>query len=890
LGIENLDRVFNPKRIVVIGASEREGSLGGEIFRNLSMSFRGEVFPVNPFRKTIQGKVAYPNICRVPRQVDLAVIATPAQTIPQLVEECGQAGVLGLIIISASIDMNSKANQAFERRILEIGKTYGMRIVGPSSFGVIKPRINLHAVLGEKQLCPGKIAFISQSVSACILALDWANSAQIGLSALVSTGSMIDVNLADLMDYFSRDPQTKSMMIYVEFIGNIRSFMSAARDFARNKPIVLVKADRSVIASSLKFMNGRSSISEDDIYRAAFKRAGIVQVEGLGDLFNCAEGLAMQPNPTGPNLFIISNANTPGIDVADAVICTPRKLFDPSPETKKALTRVMPNYGKIANPLIIFEAITPEKFRRVIEICLDDPKSNGALLVLDDQNVPEFLALVKEIVVASKQTRKSLLVVILGENKDCEEARRILHCSSIPAFRTLEEAVSTFAYMCAYTESLELLYQTPKEISIKLTGSTFLKSLLRRVFCEGRHILNVTESMQFLQAYKIPTLNTYAAETSEEAILISSKIGYPVVIKSLHQQLTPRNGVEKVVFAADSSSEVQSCFSQIEQTVKRSASFAAFQGVAIQSKITQRGHEVFIASKNDTQFGPIILFGTRENASQTSKDLSVEFPPINQAIAKRLIEHSSICKQPSANKAPINISLLEEILVDFSQIVTDFPEIKEIDIDPLMVNESGIFAVNSQIVIDADRMIREVADHQEHLAIPSYPRKYVTIRKLKNEIEVLLRPIKPEDEFRFHEFLQSLTEESMRFRFFEIMKEMSHLALTKYCNLDYDREIAVVAELQDTSRKIVGAVGIICDQDKKCGEFAVLVTDEWHRLGLGLKLMNHIIEIAKDMNLNRIYGHVIRDNYKMVNLCNKIGFQIETLDENTLKMSLTIAQ
>lgn len=889
MGIQNLSHIFNPERIAVIGASEKENSFGTKIFHNLFGTYTGMVFPVNPFHQTVQGTAAYPSVDKIPYKVDLAIVATPAQTVPQIIEECGKAGVSGIIITSAGFRETGKNGHLLEQQIIEHKKTYGLRIIGPNSFGVIRPKINLYATFGKKTVLPGKIAFISQSAALCTSALDWACENQVGLSAVVSTGSMLDVDLGDLIDYFGMDPQTGSIVLYVESIKNARKFMSAARGFARTKPIVLVKAGRFQESRAPALSHSGSLIGQDAVYDAAFRRVGVVRVEAINELFNCAEALVMQPNPTGPNLTIITNAGGPGILATDHLIARGGKLSELSKETAQNLKHVLPAYCHATNPLDVFEDATTERFKHAIENCRNDPNSNGTLIIYTHQETTDPVTLAQIAVDAAKQTKKPLLVALTGEDDRCREARRLLHRNAIPAFRTPEEAVSTFMYMWNYTQNLELLYQTPEEFLTDLTVPTFLKGILRRAFCEGRQVLTLTESLRFLEAYKIPIVKTLLAKTPEEAVAQSSALGYPVVMKAISPQFTHKSEIDGVILDVCSPSEVPGFFYELSDRVKKSSTAAEFQGVAIQHMIRKKGHEILVGSKKDPQFGSIILWGMGGTAAELFKDTSIGFPPLNRVLARRLMENTAVYKRASSGVHPIKTELLEEILVKISQLVTDFPEIDEMDINPLIADENSVVAVDARIVIDSSRMMREVAEHHDHLVIASYPKKYVAPLKLKNGTEVMQRPIKPEDEGRFNELFKSLSKETMRFRFFEIIKELSHDTLTRYCNLDYDREVALVAELQDGSRKIIGVVRLILGFDGKSGEFAILVGDQWQSIGLGSKLMDALAEIAKDMHLQEIHSYVIRSNFKMINLCNQKGFKIEPVDEETVKVSLSLS-
>lgn len=889
LGTENLNSFFNPRTIAVIGASNREGSLGARIFCNLLESYHGSVFPVNPFRSTVQGIAAYSSVNRVPSKIDLAIIATPAHTIPQIVEECGKAGVQSIIIVSAGFSENDKAGQELTRKILEHKRAYGMRIIGPNSFGVIRPKMNLYATFAEKKAIPGKIACISQSAALCGSVLDWSFETQVGLSAVVSTGSTLDVDLGDLIDYFGADPQTRSIMLYVESIKNLRSFMSAARGFARTKPIVLVKAGRSMESRDFRLPHVSQLGGEDAIYDAAFRRVGVVRVETLNELFDCAKALSMQPNPNDDNLTIITNASGPGLLAVDQLIARGGKLSQISNASAENLRSILPYYCSISNPIDILEEATPERFRKIMQVCLNDPSISNLLIIYTPLGATSPFIMADTAIELAKQTRKNLLISLMGEDTICQEARRTLHRNGIPAFRTPEEAVRTFMYMYAYTQNLKLLYQTPEELPLNVDTPIYLKATIRQAFCEGRNVLNLPESLRFLEAYKIPTINTRVACTIEDAAAIASEFGYPVIMKPLFCSMQGSFEIEGLASEVCSPSEVPVMFNILANKTKNLNNPADFQGIAIQPKLHKNGYRLFVGSRKNAQFGAVILFGTGGTTPDFIKDISIGFPPLNQILARQILESAKGLQlaHDIQSASALQTGLVEEILVKFSQLITDFPEIMEVDINPIVAEGNNACAVDARVTIDRDRIMREVADHHEHLVIAPYPRKYVTKRTLKNGVQVKLRPIKPEDETRFNELFKSLSEESVRFRFFETIKEMSHDTLTRYCNLDYDREIAVVAELQNDGR-IIGVVRLILDAGGKNGEFAIMVGDSWHGLGLGSKLMDHIVDIAKDLKLETIYSYVTRANIKMINMCGKKGFEIKPMDEYTINMSKRI--
>jgi len=889
LGVENFDKLFSPRRIAVIGASDREGSVGSKLLRNLiGVGYKGAVYPVNSFRRTVHGITAYPTIERIPRQIDLAIVATPAHTVPQIVEECGRAGVSGIIIISAGFKEAGAEGENFEKQILELRNRYNMRIIGPNSLGVIRPSIKLNATFANRAGNQGKIAFISQSAALCTSVLDWASEAQVGFSVVVSVGSMLDVDFGDLIDYFGTDAQTRSIVLYVESIKNARKFMSAARGFARAKPIVVVKAGRFRESAEAAICHTGALCGEDAVYDAAFRRAGIVRVEAISDLFNCAETLAMQPNPKGSNLTIITNAGGPGIMATDSLIAKGGKLSPLSDETVQALNEVLPSYCSKLNPIDILEEATTDRFRKVMEICFRDPGTDGFLIIYTPQGASDPVETAKAIAELSKKTTKPILTSLMGEDS-CWKARKILRKNGIPAFTTPEQAVSTFMYMWSYAQNLELLYETPEELSIELSIPVFLREVLQKAFEEGRTVLTEPESKQFLQAYKIPTIKSVVAKTSKGAVDVASKIGYPVVMKAFSPQITHKSRVEGVILDVRSKEEVAKSFKELAQKVKKYKPQAEFQGVILQPMIKKKGYELLIGSKKDPHFGSVIVFGMGGVAAELLKDVSIGFPPLNQVLARRLMEKTAIYKLVSdKNDHRVNTKLLEEILVNFSQLVIDFPEIKEIDINPLIVDENDAVAVDTRIVIDTNRISAKVQPH-EHLVIAPYPKKYTTQWKLKNGKPVVLRPIKPEDETLLNELYQSFSEETMRFRFFQIIREMSHDTLTRYCNIDYNREIAIVAEVEEGKRgKIISVARLILQPGRKLGEFAVAVGDQWQGLGLGSKLVDYMVEIGKDMGLESICGDIMSRNLKMFRLCTKKGFKMEPLDEEVTRATLDL--
>jgi len=877
VGVENLNCFFNPKSIAVIGASGNKASLGALIFQNLNEGFRGSVIPVNEFHQTVQGVKAYPSVGKIPGKIDLAIVATPAHTIPQIIEDCGEAGVSGVIIVSAGFSECDPVGQQLRKQIIERKGTFGTRILGPNSLGVIRPKNNLHATFGDKRAVPGKIAFISQSAALCGTVLDWSQETKVGLSAVVSVGFMLDVELSELIEYFGADSQTRAIMLYVESITNVRSFMSAARGFARTKPIVIVKAGRFSKKGSLRLVNG-AHLTEDALYDAAFRRIGVVRVDEVNELFDCAKSLQMQPNPKSSSLTIITNADGPGVLAADQLALKGGELAVISKASESALRSILPYYCSLSNPIDLLEEAPPQRFQDALKVCLNDPEIDSVLLIYSPQGVTKPVSLANMVVDLFKNVRKTVLVTLLGEDQECQEARRILQLNNIPTFKTAEEAVAAFMNMYTYTQNLELLYQTPEEIELKLDKPLRLKGIIRRVVSEGRDVLNLEESLALLESHNIPIAKTTVAKSAKEASDIAAKIGSPFLMKALQASETTGN---RLTIEAYSNQGIDKKFNQLRHEIE-SSNLEEFQGIALQPMQQASVTKLFLGLRKHPRFGPVIVLARISETPGVLRDVAVGFPPLNQILARRLMETAKLHQTELLDSTAFNASVVEQVLVRFSQLVLDFPEVKEINVHPLTVCGSEVVAVDACVTIDLSKVMREQAEHDETLIIAPYPKKYVTKRQLKNGVTVTFRPVKPEDEFRFNELFKSLSQESILFRFFQVIKELSHDTLSRYCNLDYDREIAIVAELPDG--RIIGVVRLILGSDHKTGEFAITVGDSWHGLGLGSKLMEYIIKIANDLKVEAIYSMVSSANSKMVNLCGKMGFEEKPVDEDTVEM------
>lgn len=884
-----LDPLFIPKSIAVIGATEAEGSVGRTLFENLKHGgFLGTVYAVNPKRENVIGVKAYPTIAAVPERVDLAVIVTPAPTVPGIVKECAGASVPGAVIISAGFKEIGPAGAELERQVLSEARRGGMRIIGPNCLGIMRPHFGLNATFAAGLAYPGSVGFISQSGALCTAILDWSFRENVGFSAFVSLGSMLDVGWGDLIYYLGDDPHTKSIVIYMESVGDARSFLSAAREVALTKPIIVIKVGRTEAAAKAAASHTGSLTGSDEVLDAAFRRVGVLRVNTIEELFDMAELLAKQPRPKGPRLAIVTNAGGPGVLATDMLITSGGKLAQLSTETFTALDRILPAAWSHNNPIDILGDAAPQRYADAVDITAKDSANDGLLVILTPQAMTDATGTALELKNFAKVEGKPILASWMGA-QEVEVGEEVLNSANIPTFKYPDRAARAFSYMWRYSDNLRALYQTPAAASPEANERRERAgSIIQGVRQSGRTLLTEVESKKILEAYGIPTVKTKVARTADEAVRLAGQIGYPVVLKVHSEIITHKTDVGGVQLNLRNASAVRRAFHSIQDAVTNHAlsqpthdlsAPEPFLGVTVQSMIKLSGYELIIGSSLDPQFGPVLLFGAGGQLVETFKDRALGLPPLNATLAGRMMERTLIFEALKGvrGRKPIDLPALEQLLVQFSQLVVEQPWISEIEINPLLASPQGLLALDARIVVH-NKNVLEI--NLPKPAIRPYPTQYVTKLKLPDGTPVTIRPIRPEDEPFMVKFHQTLSEQSIYYRYFNafaLPQRIAHERLTRICFNDYDRDIALVVDYQNPktqTHEILGVGRLSKIHNGNDGEFALLVSDQWQHLGIGTALIRMLVQIAGNENLDRIIGHILLENRAMQHLCRKAGFEL----------------
>lgn len=883
-----LDAIFRPDTVAVIGASETEGSVGRTLLWNLiTNSFGGTVYPVNIKRSSVLGIKAYPTIGDVPEQVDLAVIATPAHTVPGIIRECVAAGVQGAIIISAGFKERGPEGAALEQEILATAREGNMRIIGPNCLGVMSPVTGLNATFANAMARPGSVGFISQSGALCTAVLDWSFNENVGFSHFVSIGSMLDVDWGDLIYYMGNDTRTESIVIYMESIGDARSFMSAAREVALTKPIIVIKPGRTEAAAKAAASHTGSLTGSDEVLESAFRRSGVLRVERIDDLFNMAEILSKQPRPEGRRLMIITNAGGPGVLATDALITDGGELAKLSPQTMEALNELLPAHWSHNNPVDILGDADSDRYTNTLEVLANDPNSDGFLVILTPQAMTDPTQTAERLRRYAKLRGKPLLASWMG-GADIAAGESILNQANIPTFPYPDTAARMFNYMWRYERNLRSLYETPQppaETEDELAAHESVREMIAEARADGRTILTEYESKRILAAYDVPVVETVLAESAEAAIEASNKIGYPVVLKLNSKTITHKTDVGGVRLNIKDDDQVREAFEAVSSAVADHAGAEHFQGVTVQPMVDlSESYEIIIGSSPDPQFGPVLLFGTGGSLVEVYRDRALGLPPLNTTLARRMMQRTRIYEalQGVRGRQPVDLDALEKLMVRFSFLVAEQRWISEIDINPLLASSEQLLALDARVVLYPPDTSEEALPE---LAIRPYPTQYIWDWETHDGTKLRIRPIRPEDEPLMVKFHEPLSDQSVYMRYFRALnldQRTTHERLTRICFIDYDREMALVATRrnpQSGEQEIIGVGRLSKFYQGKEAEFALLISDQFQRQGLGTELLRRLLQIGEDEGIQKVMAYMLPENLGMKRIAEELGFSFEREDD-----------
>ncbi len=874
MSVENLDKIFQPKSIAVVGASERKGSVGAALMYNLiERGFSGEIFPINPNHQKIGELAACPSIRDLEAPVDLAVIATPISLAPQIVKDCVDVGVGGAVIISAGGKEIGEQGKKLEAGILKEAGYSGLRIIGPNCVGIMSARSKLNASFANQMPLSGKMAFISQSGAICTAILDLSIKENIGFSYFVSLGDMLDVDFGDMIDYLGGESDVGSIVMYVESLTNIRKFMSAARAVSRVKPIIVLKAGRTHAGALAAASHTGAMAGEDSVYDAAFQRAGILRVKTFEELFDCAELLAKQPKPAGPGLAIITNAGGPGVMATDALSDFGYEPVSLSTEIFQKLDEILPPYWSKRNPIDMLGEAKPELYRKVVEICLNSKEVNGLLII----SAPQALADTAEVAAALVDLIREKPIPIITSwvgGSNMQTGRDIFNQAGIPTFDTPERAVRAFMDIYRFSQNIEMLQQIPSRFPKDLKfDRRKAKDLIQAGLDTENRLLTEMEAKELLSAYGIPVNRMESAVNKEDAVHKAEAMGFPVVLKINSRDITHKSDANGVLLDLKNEKEVRNAFDRIIKNAQAYNPEAGIDGVTIQPMRKRPVYELILGAKQDRDFGPVILFGMGGILTEVLKDRAIALPPLNRLLAKRLMEQTKVYQllQGYRDIPPANIQLLEEILIRLAQLVTDFTEIEELDINPLFVNEKNACAIDARILLKPSQTPAPL-----HLVISPYPDQFEERTQTNTRIDIFVRPIRPEDAPLLVELFESLSPQSVYRRFFTTMKRLPHSMLARFTQIDYDRHIALVAlSVSKSKESMLGVARVILERNQKEAEFSVVVSDPWQGKGIGAALLQRCLNIAKERGIEKVMGTVLAENTQMLALGKKLGFKIK---------------
>ena len=883
-----LDCFFKPQAVAVVGASTREGTVGHILVNNLKEGgFPHPIYPINPKADEILGLKAYPNLPAVEAPIDLAVIAIPIQGVPQVIRDCGGRGVKGAIIISAGGKEAGEEGEKTDAIIHEEARRSGVRYLGPNCMGLLAPGSNLNASFAAHSAASGNLAFISQSGALGSAILGWATQNKIGFSHFISVGTMADLDFADLIDYLGSEPAAKSILIYMEGLTNHRRFMSAARAVSRIKPIIVAKSGRSQAGAKAAASHTGALSGLDEAYNAAFGRAGIIRVNTVRQLFDCATALGKVARPLAGTLGVITNAGGPAVMAIDALSAWNTEPAPLTADTRKQLNEILPPFWSHGNPIDILGDAAPERYLQAVRLALKAPEFAGLIVILTPQAMTDPAGVAEAIIPEIKKQAKPVLAVWMG-GVDVETSVRRLNEAGIPTYETPEEAVDTFMAMYSYTRNLELLQETPAQLPYEIeVNAGRARTFIDKCLATQHRVLTEIETKAILASYGIPVNPTVAADSAAAAVQAARNLGFPVVLKINSPQITHKSDVGGVRVGLADEAEVKMAFAEMTDSIKAKVPEARILGVTVQPLASHVDFELIVGAKRDPGFGPLILFGLGGVYTEVLHDTAIELPPLNHMLALRLIQRTRVSHllEGYRNLPGADLNKLSELIMRLAQLVTDFSQITELDINPLFIMQGQPLAVDARMVVEQNPV-----PAPRHLIIAPYPNQYIQDWMLEDGTPLILRPMKPEDEPLVKDFLAACSEDTIYFRYFRLIRKWTHEMLIRFTQNDYDRELGLMAVGAPPGPQVMmGVSRLVMTPDRESGEFAIIVADRWQGKGLGSKLLTSLIDIARTMGVKRLWGEVLSQNHPMLELVKKGGFALKTdHDSGTVRVELAL--
>ncbi len=884
MGSHYLEQLFSPQAVAVFGVSQKPDSVATLVYRNLlDAGFKGKIYPVNPKHTLLGDTLCYANLREIDAPVDLAVIATPLDSIEAILQQCGEHQVRAAIIITAGFTEGGVPNR-YQHAMLAKAREHNIRILGPNCLGLVRPKIGLNATFSNNTAARGNLALISQSGALCTAILDWAASRNIGFSAVISLGDAADIDFGSMLDYLALDSETRGIIVYVEGIRDARAFMSGLRSAARLKPVVALKVGRHSLSAKAALSHTGSLVGSDNVFDAALQRAGVVRVHNINQLFAAAQLLANQHRAKGNRLAIVTNGGGPGIMATDRGLDLGIDIVELSEETKSALKAIMPAHWWPGNPIDLLGDALPERYEQAVQICLNDSNVDGVLVILTPQAMTYPFAVAERLIALQKSAQKIILTCWMGMEQ-IHESRQLFREHKLPTFMTPESAVESFDYLVEYHHNQQLLLEVPGPMRESSTADVDgARLIIETALSEDRTLLSRAESNAVLSAFGIPVMPVIACRSPNEALVAAESLGLPVAMKINSPDITHKTDVDGVQLNVSSAQAVRNAYNELIERVKEHRPDAHIEGVTVESMYQRPyGRELMAGIIRDQVFGPVIVFGAGGTMLEFVRDRATALPPLNNLIINNLISRTRISKllDRFRNQPAVDKNAIIDILRHLSELVVELPQIRELDINPFVVNDQEAIVLDVRIVVD-DAF--SGVERYAHMAIHPYPADLVTSYQLGDGKEVLIRPIRPEDAALEKDFVAALSDESKYFRFMRAVQELTPEMLVRFTQIDYDREMAFVAVYDlNGEEKEIGVARYIINPDRRSCEFAIVVADDWTKRGIGTQLLSRLIAVAKTRGMKLMEGEVLAENRPMIQLVKRLGFTVmQTLDDHTV--------